>query len=221
MRTHILIASDHPLSRTGLRHVLKSASDLEIVAEADAPGPVAELCRKFAPAVVVFEITVPGMSGLRTGATLVQAALPAHTVVVANNENVQYVRSLLAVGVVGYVLRKASQEELLLAIRHAASGQRYIDPRLSDGMADVLLQAGDLGISRNSRGLSRREAQVLRAVARGFTSSEIGRQLQLSSKTVETYRSRIYEKLGLRTRADLVHYAMALGLLEEGQSQGV
>jgi two-component system, NarL family, response regulator NreC len=209
MRTHILIASDHPLSRTGLRHVLKSASDLEIVAEADAPGPVAELCRKFAPAVVVFEITVPGMSGLRTGATLVQAALPAHTVVVANNENVQYVRSLLAVGVVGYVLRKASQEELLLAIRHAASGQRYIDPRLSDGMADVLLQAGDLGISRNSRGLSRREAQVLRAVARGFTSSEIGRQLQLSSKTVETYRSRIYEKLGLRTRADLVHYAMA------------
>ena len=220
MRTHILIASDHPLSRTGLRHVLKPASDLEIVAEADAPGPVGELCRKFSPAVVVFEITVPGMSGLRTCAALAQAALPARTVVVANNENVEYVRSLLATGVVGYVLRKANQEELLLAIRHAASGQRYIDPRLSDGMADVLLQAGDR-VSRNSRGLSRREAQVLRAVARGFTSSEIARQLQLSSKTVETYRSRIYEKLGLRTRADLVHYAMALGLLEAGQSESV
>lgn len=88
-------------------------------------------------------------------------------------------------------------------------------------MTDVLLQAGDHGISRNSLALSRREAQVLRAVARGFTSSEIGRQLELSSKTVETYRSRIYEKLGLRTRADLVHYAMALGLLEEGQSESV
>lgn len=221
MRTHILIASDHPLSRTGLRHVLKSASDLEIVAEADAPGPVAELCRKFAPAVVVFEITVPGMSGLRTSAALAQAALPARTVVVANNENVECVRSLLVAGVVGYVLRKASQEELMLAIRHAASGQRYIDPRLSDGVADVLLRAGDRGISRNSRALSRREAQVLRAVARGFTSSEIGRQLELSSKTVETYRSRIYEKLGLRTRADLVHYAMALGLLEESQTENL
>ncbi len=182
---------------------------------------MAELCRKFTPDVVVFEITAPGMSGLRTCAALVQAALPAHTVVVANNENVEYVRSLLAVGVVGYVLRKASQEEFLLAIRHAASGQRYIDPRLSDNMADALLHAGSLGISRNSRRLSRREAQVLRAVARGFTSSEIGRQLELSSKTVETYRSRIYEKLGLRTRADLVHYAMALGLLEEGQSESI
>ena len=109
----------------------------------------------------------------------------------------------------------------MLAIRHAASGQRYIDPRLSDGVADVLLRAGDRGISRNSRALSRREAQVLRAVARGFTSSEIGRQLELSSKTVETYRSRIYEKLGLRTRADLVHYAMALGLLEESQTENL
>ena len=221
MRTRVLIASDHPLSRTALRHLLKSASDLEIVAEADAPGPVAELCRKFAPEVVVFEITVPGMSGLRTTASLVQAALPARTVVVANNENVHYVRSLLATGVVGYILRKAGQEELLLAIRHGASGRRYIDPRLSDGMADVLLHGAEGGISRNSRGLSRREAQVLRAVACGFTSSEIGRQLELSSKTVETYRSRIYEKLGLRTRADLVHYAMALGLLEEGQSENV
>lgn len=221
MSTRILIASDHPLSRTGLRHALKSASDLEIVAEADAPGPVAELCRKLAPDVVVFEITVPGMLGLRTTASLEQAAHPARTVVVSNNENVHYVRSLLATGVAGYVLRKASQEELLLAIRHAASGQRYLDPRLSDGMTDILLQAGDHGISRNSRALSRREAQVLRAVARGFTSSEIGRQLELSSKTVETYRSRIYEKLGLRTRADLVHYAMASGLLEEGQSESV
>jgi DNA-binding NarL/FixJ family response regulator len=221
MRTRILIASDHSLSRTGLHHVLNSAPDLEIVAEAEAPGPVAELCRKFAPDVLVFEITVPGTSGLRTTASLVKAALPARTVVVASNENVHYVRSLLAAGVVGYVLRKANQEELLLAIRHAVSSQRYIDPRLSDGMADVLLQGAEGGISRNSRGLSRREAQVLRAVARGFTSSEIGRQLELSSKTVETYRSRIYEKLGLRTRADLVHYAMALGLLEEGQTENV
>jgi two-component system, NarL family, response regulator NreC len=219
MRTRILIASDHPLSRPGLRHVLKSANDLDIVAEADAPGPAAELCRKFTPDVVVFEITVPGISGLRTTASLVQAALPARTVVVANDENVHYVRSLLATGVVGYVLRKAGQEELLLAIRHAVSGQRYMDPRLSDGMADVLLHGADAAISRNSRGLSRREAQVLRAVAWGFTSSEIGRQLELSSKTVETYRSRIYDKLGLRTRADLVHYAIALGLLEEGPSE--
>jgi two-component system, NarL family, response regulator NreC len=219
MPSRILIASDHPLSRTGLRHMLKAAPDLEIVAE--APGRVAELCGKFFPDVVLFEITVPGVSGLRTAAALVKAALPARTVVVANNENVHYVRSLLATGVMGYVLRQVSQEELMLAIRHARDGLRYIDPRLSDGMADVLLQGEQGAVNRGSRDLSRREAQVLRAVARGFTSSEIGRQLELSSKTVETYRSRIYEKLRLRTRADLVHYAMAVGLLDESSGESL
>jgi two-component system, NarL family, response regulator NreC len=157
MGIRILIASDHPLSRTGLRQLLKSAPDLQIVAEADAPGPVAEMCQKFSPDVVVFEITVPGIFGLRTTATLAQAALPARIVVVASNENVHYMRSLLAAGVVGYVLRKASQEELLLAIRNAFSGLRYLDPRLSDGMAEVLLHDEVRTASPASRGLSRRK----------------------------------------------------------------
>jgi DNA-binding NarL/FixJ family response regulator len=130
------------------------------------------------------------------------------------------VRSLLAAGVAGYVLRKASHEELFLAMRHARSGLRYIDPRLSDGMGEVLLHGKAPERPARPGGLSRREAQVLRAVARGFTSSEIGRQLELSAKTVDTYRGRICEKLGLRTRADLFHYAMAAGMLEEGGGGG-
>jgi DNA-binding NarL/FixJ family response regulator len=138
-------------------------------------------------------------------------------VVVAANENLAYVRSLLAAGVMGYVLRKAESEELILAIRNACSGRRYIDPRLSDGVAEVLLRGAKSPTALRSRRLSQRETQVLRAVARGFTSSEIGRQLRVSSKTVETYRGRLYQKLGLRSRADLVHYAMAAGFLEEGE----
>ena len=124
-------------------------------------------------------------------------------------------RSLLAAGVLGYVLRKASQEELFEAVRNAHSGMRYLDPRLSDGMAEMLLRRGQRQAAPQPGGLSRRELQVLKAVARGFTSAEIGRQLQLSAKTVETYRGRIYEKLGLRTRADLVQYATAAGLPDE------
>ncbi len=213
MGARILIASDHPLTRTGLRQMLKPV--FEIVAEADAPGPVGEMCQRFCPAVVVFEITMPGMSGLRTAAGLVKAVAPARTVVVASNENLYYVRSLLAAGVAGYVLRKATHEELFQAIRNAGSGLRYIDPRLSDGLAEVLLQQKGRKAEAAGRKLSPREAEVLRAVAHGFTSSEIGRQLNLSAKTVETYRGRIYEKLGMRTRADLVHYALATGMLSE------
>lgn len=220
MGIRILIASDHPLTRTGLREVLKSVPAFEVVAEADAPGPAAELCRKFLPDVVVFEITIPGDAGLRTAAALSAAALPARTVVVAGNENVHYLRALLAAGIVGYILRKSNREELSLAVRNACSGLRYLDPRLSDAMASVLLgNEARTGAPRRG-GLSRREAQVLQAVARGFTSSEIGRQLQLSAKTVDTYRGRICEKLGLRTRADLFQYAMAAGLLEQGGGEG-
>lgn len=218
MGTRVLIASDHPLTRTGLRQTLQSAPGFEVVAEADAPGPVRELCRRFSADVVVFEITVPGISGLRIAAAVAKAALPARTVAVASNENVYYVRSLLAAGVAGYVLRKATHEELFLAMHHARSGLRYIDPRLSDGMGEVLLRSTTEQAATRPGGLSPREAEVLRAVARGFTSSEIGRQLQLSAKTVETYRGRICEKLGLRTRADLFQYAMAAGMLEEGGS---
>lgn len=213
MDARILIASGHPLTRTGLRQMLKPA--FEIVAEADAPGPVGELCQRFCPDVVVFEITTPGISGLHTVAALIKAVAPARTVVVGSNENLHYVRSLLAAGIAGYVLRKATHEELFQAIRNAGSGLRYIDPRLSDCLAETLLKQRGHNADAAQGKLSPREVEVLRAVAQGFTSSEIGRQLNLSAKTVETYRGRIYEKLGMRTRADLVHYAVATGMLEE------
>lgn len=215
MGIRILIASDHALSRTGLRQILTTAPDCAVVAEAHGLEGARALARKYSPSVVVFEITVPGEAGLRTASALVDAARPAHIVVVAGNENMYYVRSLLAAGVVGYVLRKASQEELFQAVRNAHSGTRYLDPRLSDGISEMLLQRGKAQAPPRPGGLSGRELQVLRAVVRGFTSAEIGRQLRLSAKTVETYRGRIYEKLGLHTRADLVQYATAAGLGEE------
>lgn len=219
MAIRVLTVSDHPLTRSGLRQMLKAALGFEIVAEADAPGPVGDFCRKFTPDVVVFEITAAGDAGPRVAAVVVKAALPARTVVLAGNENVHYARALLAAGVAAYILRKANPEDLMLAVRNAASGLRYIDPRLSDGLAEILLRGDGEKLSPRPGGLSRREAQVLRAVARGFTSREIGRQLRLSAKTVETYRCRIYEKLGLRTRADLVQYALAAGVLQEGESE--
>lgn len=212
MAIRVLIASDHPLTRTRLRQILKATTGFEVVAEAESAGTVAELCRRFRPDVVLFEITAGGDSGPRA---IVKAAAPARAVAVASNENVYYARALLAAGVAAYLLPRAAPEDLGLAIRHAACGQRYLDPRLSSGVTEVLLQGGRARARPRQGGLSRREMQVLRALVRGFASHEIGGELQLSAKTVETCRSRIQEKLGLRKRLDLVQYALAVGLLQE------
>ena len=211
-KIRLLLVSDYRLTRTGLRQMLNQVPDFEVVAETDNPGQVKECLQRSAPDVIVLEITIPGTHGLRTAAKLAQET--GRVVVISSNENITYVRSMLNAGVLGYVLRKASDTELFLAIRNAHQGRRYIDPRLSDSLADVLLGRNSGNARGNEGRLSNRELQVLRAIARGFTSQEVAQQLQLSTKTVETYRSRIYDKLGLKTRADLVHYAIAVGLLE-------
>lgn len=216
-KIRLLLVSDYRLSRTGLRQMLSLVEDFEVAAETDNPAEVKQICGRSACDVVLLEITIPGPHGLRTAAKLVQENTGAQVVVISSNENLTYVRSMLNSGVLGYVLRKASETELFLAIRNAHLGRRYIDPRLSDSLADVLMgRSGGHGQVNEGR-LSNRELQVLRAIVRGFTSHEVAQQLELSTKTVETYRSRIYEKLRLKTRADLVHYAMAVGLLETGE----
>lgn len=213
-KIRLLIVSDYRLTRTGLRQMLNSVADFEVMEELDNPGQVKEAAQRSGAEVIVLEITIPGPHGLRTSAKLVEEIGNARVVAISSNENITYVRSLLTAGVLGYVLRKATEAELFLAIRNAHQGRRYIDPRLSDSLADVLLgKSGGSARGREGR-LSNRELQVLRAIARGFTSQEVAHQLQLSTKTVETYRARIYDKLGLKTRADLVHYAIAVGLLQ-------
>ncbi len=213
-KIRLLLVSDYRLTRTGLRQMLVPVPDFEVAAETDNPGQAKEIAQRAGVNVIILEITIPGPHGLRIAAQVVEEVPEARVVVISSNENITYVRSMLTAGVLGYVLRKASDAELFLAIRNACQGHRFIDPRLSDSLADVLLNR-IRGNNRSSEGrLSQRELQVLRAITRGFTSQEVAQQLQLSTKTVETYRSRIYDKLGLKTRADLVHYAIAVGLLE-------
>lgn len=151
-------------------------------------------------------------------ATLVKGSPNSRIVMIGCNENLAYARATLSAGVLGCVLRKASDAELFLAIGSAYWSHRYIDPRLSDSLADVLL-ARTSGDTRSSEGrLSKRELQALRGVARGFTSQEMARQLQIRTKTVETYRSRIYDKLNVQTRANLVEYALTRGLLAKEEA---
>jgi two-component system response regulator NreC len=214
----LLIASEHPIVRTALGRLLKGVRGFEVVAEVHLSCLV-NAARKFSPEVCLIELTEAGFAGLRAAGTLIHAAPDAAVVVLTSNENASYVRSMLATGVKGYVLRSASNSELYEAIRLAHRGRRYLDPRLSDSIADLLLGRTSKAIRKpQTKRLSGREAQVLRRVVQGFTTKTIAEKLGVSEKTIQTYRERIYDKLELRTRADLVHYAIAHGMLNADES---
>lgn len=209
----LLIASQHPIVRTALGTLLKGIRDFEVVAEVDLAHLISS-AREQSPEVFLVELTEAGLVGLRAVATLMRVAPAAAVVILSSNENSSYIRSMLATGVKAYVLRSASNSELYEAIRAAHHGRRYLDPRLSDSITEMLLGRTGTAIRKpQAKRLSGREAQVLRGIAQGFTTKVIAEKLGVSEKTIQTYRERIYDKLELRTRADLVHYAIAHGML--------
>src|SRR6185437_14748394 len=210
-KIRVLVASDHEIVRSGLRQLLKTAESFDVLGPTDT-GHVVDAFREFSPDVLLLEVSQPA-SGLPAIGRLRETIPDARVVVLSTNENASFVRSMLASGALGYVLKDAFESELFQAITLAARGHRYLDPRLSDSVSELLLGTAGKGIGRpQAKPLSRRETQVLRAIAQGFTGREIAKQFGLSEKTVQTYRARIYEKLELRSRADLVHYAVAHGL---------
>ena len=219
-KIRLLIASAHVIVRTALGTLLKRVRDFDVVSEVN----LAQLVRTpvhLAPDVFLVELTEAGLRGLRLAASLMRAAPEAAVVILTSNENPSYVKSILATGVRGYVLRSARNDELYDAIRIVYRGRRYIDPRLSDSITEMLLgRAGAMIHKPKVTRLSGRESQVLREIAIGFTSKSIAKRLGVSAKTIQTYRARIYDKLELRTRADLVHYAIAHGILDSVESSG-
>jgi two-component system, NarL family, response regulator NreC len=217
-KIRLLIASEHPIVRTALGKLLNGTRDFEVVAEVDL-SDIVKATLELLPEVCLIELTEVGLPGLHAIAALMRAVATAGVVVLNSNENPSYVRSLLAMGVRAYVARSASNSELYEAIRIVHHGRRYLDPRLSDSITDMLLGSKTHAIGKPQvKRLSRREAQVLRGVAQGFTTKAIAVKLGVSARTIQTYRERIYEKLELRTRADLVHYAIAHGMLNSPES---
>jgi DNA-binding NarL/FixJ family response regulator len=213
-KIRLLIASLHPIVRTGLGMLLNGVRDFEVIAEVDLSRMV-KAARELSPDIFLVELTEAGLGGLQAIAALMRASPNAAVAVFSSNENPSYVRSMLASGIRAYVLRSASNSELYEAIRAVHHGRRYLDPRLSDSITDMLLGRKTAAIQKpQAKRLSRREAQVLQGIAQGFTTKAIAEKLGVSERTVQTYRERIYNKLELRTRADLVHYAIAHGMLD-------
>jgi two-component system, NarL family, response regulator NreC len=209
-KIRVLVVSDYQMVRSGLRQLLKIDEAFDVLlADAEIGKGLPRLSQKLSPDVLLMVMPTSSPSSLRVLVNVLAVVPNVRILVVGASESSTFVRAVLATGVLGYVLRAAAQSELFQAVKQVYRGGRFIDPRLERSLADPLLSP--IAVPRGKH-LSRREVEVLRAIALGFTTREISDDLDLSQKTVQTYRERIYKKLALHTRADLVHYALAHGL---------
>jgi two-component system response regulator NreC len=201
-----VIADDHSVVRRGLRQVLEADSGLEVVAEAEDVESARRYVRGHKPDVLVLDLNMPGGSSLGAIPEIRAEAPDTQIVILTMQDEPAYARQALAAGVMGYVLKEAADAELVEAVRRAAAGDTYLNPRLGARLAAEPPPGPP-------DGLSEREVEVLRMIALGHTNAEIADQLYLSVRTVETHRAHIQQKLRLATRAELVRYALDHGLV--------
>jgi two-component system response regulator NreC len=202
----IVLADDHAVVRSGLRMLLDSETDFEVVAEASDVDGARRYVRGHHPKVLVLDLNMPGGSSLEAIPLIREESPETQIVVLTMQQEPAFAREALAGGALGYVLKEAADDELVQAVRNAAEGESYLNPRLGARIAS----APPPGPPDD---LSEREVDVLRLIALGHTNAEIAEQLYLSVRTVETHRSHIQQKLRLSTRAELVGYALERGLI--------
>ncbi len=212
--TRILLADDHAVLRAGLRLLLNSQADLEVVGEAASGMETLTLAETLQPDLILLDLSMPGLGGLDALRVLRHTAPCSRILILTMHDDPQYLRQALKSGAAGYVLKKAADVELLSAVRAVMRGEVYVHPSMTRVLLeDLLPQTYDSNESDLWNTLSEREQEVLRKVALGYTSAEIAESLSLSAKTVETYRARGMEKLGIRNRATLVHFALRRGII--------
>jgi two-component system response regulator NreC len=211
----MLIADDHTVLRSGLRMLLDAQADIEVVGEADNGSQVLSLVETIQPDLILLDVSMPSLGGLETLPILRKISPETRILMLTMHDDESYLRQALRDGTSGYVLKRAADAELLSAIRAVMRGEVYVHPSLTRVLLDDILPETHSETSNPWDTLSEREREVLLRVARGFTSAKIAEQLNLSPKTVDTYRARGMEKLGLRSRAGLVQHALSHGLLSD------
>jgi len=205
-RIRVLIADDHPVVRRGLRQLLESDDGFEVVAEAGDVESARRYVRGHHPDVLMLDLNMPGEASLEAIPKLREEFRETQIVVLTMQDEPAYARAALAAGALGYVLKESADAELVEAVRAAANGERYLNPRLGARVAAEPPPGPP-------DGLSEREFEILKLIALGHTNAQVAQELYLSIRTVETHRAHIQQKLGLRDRAQLVRYALDRGLV--------
>jgi DNA-binding NarL/FixJ family response regulator len=206
----VLIADDHGVVAEGLKHLVEAQPDMEVIACVADGREAVRLAGEAHPDVVLMDLSMPELNGAEATRAIVQRDSKCRVIVLSMYSEREYVRRALKAGAVGYVVKRSAAKEVVDAIRAAHAGQRYLSPRV----ADVVLESATGAEKEDPLGkLSAREREVLQLIAEGRTGAEIAERLTLSQKTVETYRARLIEKLGIRDVPGLVRFAIQCGLV--------
>ena len=213
MTVTVLLADDHPIVRQGLRHLLEAEPDLKIVGEASDGLQAVQLTEKFKPNVLIVDMMMPDLNGLEV-LRQVKDRSPATCCIVLSMQSADvYVVEALKAGALGYVLKETGPSELVNAVQQVIGGKRYLSPRLSERLIDVLLQTAEDLTHDPYETLTNREREILQMAAEGMTTSAIAKRLSISPRTAELHRSRMMDKLGLNNQTELIRYALKRGIL--------
>lgn len=209
----VLLADDHAVVREGLKALIQAEPGLELVGEAADGETAYQEALRLRPDVVVMDVSMPVVSGVEATQRLKQECPEIRVVALTAYEDGAYVRRLLDAGAAGYVLKRAATHVLIEAIRTVTSGGVYLDPSVAGVVVAGYLRQP---VGAAQADLTQREADVLKLIAQGYSNKEVAARLEISVKTVETYKARAMEKAGLGSRVDLVRYALQQGWLAEG-----
>lgn len=210
-KIRVMLVDDHALLRGGLRMLVNAQEDMDVVGEAGTLAEAIDVAARLAPDIITLDLSMPGASGVTSVERLRAVAPLSRLIVVTMHDDPAFVRSAMAMGACGYVVKSAADTELIEAIRAVAHGRVFIDCGQRATLDGVLSSRKGTGTAASL--LSEREREVLASVANGYTNQQIGDRLGLSVKTVESYRARLMKKLGLKERSELVRIAMEMGVL--------
>jgi len=214
-KLRVFLADDHAVIREGLKSLVNAQPDMEIVGEVENGRLAWQLAKTLEPDVAVMDVSMPELNGVKATEILTQECPKIKVLALTVHEDQGYLRQILKAGAAGYVLKKAMAEELIHAIRTVAAGNTYIDPVLANNVVRGYLRDGSVRDRLLRSDLSARETEVLRLIAWGYSNKEISAQLSIGTKTVETYKARLMEKLELHSRVEIVLYALHQGWLKD------
>jgi two-component system, NarL family, response regulator NreC len=211
----VVIADDHPIVRKGLRAVLESESDFEVVGEAEDGLQAMEITERLKPDVLVADVMMPGLSGLEVARQVVQRLPRTRVVLLSMHDNEPYVLEGLRNGALGYVVKATSTDHIADALRTVMQGHRYLSPPITERAIQFYIEQTSQPLQLLDRYalLTNREREVFHLAAEGLTNPEIGEKLHISPRTAETHRTNLMRKLALNSQTDLMKYAIERGVI--------
>jgi len=214
-KLRILLADDHEIFREGLKTLVSAQPDMQVIGEANNGRTAVALAQQLQPDIVVMDVSMPELNGLKATEKLKRLCPDIKILTLTRHTDDGYLQQLLKVGASGYVLKQSAASELIRAIRTVSSGNTYLDPALTERIVSNFVGGRSARGTPAGRNLSGREEEVLRFIAWGYSNKEIAARLSLSIKTVEAHKTNAMQKSGMKSRIDIVRYALLQGWLQD------